>query len=416
MKITLVRPPFISLNNGPPIGLAYIAGTLKNAGHDANVVDLNLVLSAEHPFKSTFSRDFTVPKSRVTDYAYANLRRYCDQVLDQKPDIVGFSLSYSTVAYGIEMAKYLSGKVRCIVGGPQAAFGEQKLLDTGYFDTVVSSYGEEGVIKALDTKGIILDRLIKGKEYTADYSGITPDMFQGRLSVVTTRGCPHNCAFCTQNHPYYYHSIESVVKHIQEMTSGFSTKTLMYNDSNINIDGNRTRELFKEIAKLRLPAKGHVFGMEVTKDSPEYIHFMSEANVKEIRVGIESGSLRERDSMNKHKFTNDMVVETLKEIGKNKIVAWAQFIFCYPDQTDEDRRQTLDLMHRIRRECDPRYVKMYWFKFVVHHGTEDLFRNRHGVVAESPANWRNKIYDSNLIKRLKSKYSKLTPKNCKMML
>lgn len=344
---------------------------------------------------------------------YERIEEYCDKILRLKPDIVGFSLSYPTVKYGVEMAKRLSKYVRCIAGGPQASFNEQDLLDLGCFDTVVSGYGEEGILEAFNFRGIISKRLNRAKEYLPDYTGITIDKYGDRLPIVTTRGCPNRCSFCTQNHPYIFHSIESVVSQIQNTPNIIE---VMYNDSNINVSSKRTEELFAELSKLENKPDGHVFGMLVKKGFERYISKMAESGVKEARLGLESGSLRERTSMNKPHFSNDLVVEFAKELTSNKIMTWAQFIFCYPDQTDEDRQETLDLMKMINDECDPRFVKHFWYKFVVHHGTEKFFKGKYGVKSLSPQTWENALYNPEKIKKIEEKYSKLIPKNAKIFL
>lgn len=41
MRIILIRPPFVSLRYGPPIGLAYLQDILKRNGHKVLVWDMN---------------------------------------------------------------------------------------------------------------------------------------------------------------------------------------------------------------------------------------------------------------------------------------------------------------------------------------------------------------------------------------
>jgi len=413
MNIVLIRPPFMGLGSGPPIGLAYIQDILKKDGHNVLTWDINLELN-EFAGLEDYNRDFLISENNLAvKHAYRKIDKYCSEILDLKPDIVGFSLSYSTQKYGIEMAKRLSNKVRCIVGGPQASFNEHKLLDLGYFDTVVSGYGEEGVLKSLTAKGIISENLISSKHYYPDYRGINIQNYGGRLPIVTTRGCPNRCTFCTQSHPYFYHSIESVIDQIKNNTD---IVEVMYNDSNINVNSKRTEELFNELSKLKNKPFGHIFGLQIKEGFTDYIDKMAAAGIKEVRIGLESGSQRERKNMNKPRFTNDLAVDFIKELTKYKIVTWVQFIFCFPDQTEEDRKKTLNLMNRINQECNTKYIKHFWYKFVVHHGTEDFFVKQYGVHSISPQNWENRLYNSKKVKRLKEKYSKLIPQNAKIYL
>ncbi len=43
---------------------------------------------------------------------------------------------------------------------------------------------------------------------------------------------------------------------------------------------------------------------------------MVEANVQKARVGVESGSLRERISMNKHYFENELIIKFVKKTNR----------------------------------------------------------------------------------------------------
>lgn len=414
MKITLVRPPFVDIKFGPPIGLAYLNKALKDKGHEVSIIDMNIEINKRFWHIGAYNRDFVLPDNHpAVKYAYKNIERYCNDILNQKPEIVGFNLSYPTAKYGLEMAKRLSKFVRCIAGGPQATFNEENLLDIGHFDTIVSGYGEEAILEALNSRGVIHKALDPSKEYLPDYTGISIDRYNGRLPIVTTRGCPNRCTFCTQHFAYLYHSVESVV---QQIKSTSNIREIMYNDSNINIDAKRTEKLFTELSKLKVKAPGHIFGMQIRKGFKAYISKMAEARVRIARVGIESGSIRERTSMNKPRVTNDLIVEFIKELAQNKIVTWVQFIFCYPDQTEKDREETLDLMNRINNECGSRHVKHFWYKFVVHHGKENFFKEQYGVITHSPQNWENIFYNHIEIKKLGKKCSRLIPPNAKIYL
>jgi len=414
MHVVLVRPPFVDIDNGPPIGLAYLSGALKEAGHSVTIRDFNVGLHQEFLNYSEYTRDFTLSQEHpVYAYAYAKLDSYCDEILALDPDVVGFSLSYPTAEFGFSMAKRLQNEVRCIVGGPQATFHEEELLSTNSFRAVVSGYGEEGIVKALSTDGIIHASLRSDREYVPDYSAIDLSQYNHRYSLVTTRGCPNRCTFCTQHLPYFYHSLDSVT---EQIASRNDIRYLMYNDSNINVNAARTTELFQRIKEIDRPIPSHVFGMQVVKGYEAYIPLMAATGVNEVRLGLESGSRRERDSMVKPAFDNEDVIRMVTLLSEYGITTWCQFIFSYPDQTDEDRDKTLSLMHQLNSAADQNLIKHFWFKFVVHHGTEEFFHSQYGVDATSPRTWTNQLYAPQRIATLKSQYETHIPSNAMIVL
>lgn len=186
----------------------------------------------------------------------------------------------------------------------------------------------------------------------------------------------------------------------------------MYNDSNINVNSNRTVELFREIVLSGIKIPSHIFGMQVKDGFEDYIYLMKASGVNTVRVGIESGSIRERKSMNKPNFDNDLSIEMVAELSKNQIMTWVQFIFCYPDQTVDGRKNTIDLILKMNKIGNPKYIKHFWYQFVVHHGTEDIFKRKYNVQKITPKTWSNEIYDVLKIYKLYTEYKNIVPANC----
>ncbi len=414
MKIVLIRAPFINTRSGPPVGLAYLSTELKNAGHEIHIIDFNVELNKKYPDSIAYNRDFEIDSHNdVYHFAYGEMDNYCTRILDMNPDLVGFHLSYPTFRYSKEMALRLCKHVRCIAGGPCASYNEKELLELNIFDTVVSGYGEEGILAAITNKGIITEPLIASKKYVPDYSQMDLSDYNGILPVITTRGCPNNCNFCTQNHTYYYHDIESVVDQIESIKD---VKMVMFNDSNLNVNSNRTKMLFEALSGISNKPYGHIFGLQIKSDYGMYVNLMAKSGVKEVRIGIESGSIRERNSMNKPNVSNELIVAFVKELTDNNINVMAQYIFCYPDQTEQDRSLTRKLINDINHNANPSYVNHFLYKFVVHHGTEKYFADKHGVNSTSPQNWTNILYNPEAIRDLAEKYQQELPENCKILL
>jgi radical SAM superfamily enzyme YgiQ (UPF0313 family) len=411
MRVLLCRPPFVGLHFGPPIGLLYLISGLKNKGHEVKLLDINKDLFNTFPYYH-YNRDFEVPNDHPSvSYANDRLDQYAGNILGFNPDVVGFSLSYGTYAYGIELARRVCTHVSCIAGGPQCTYIEHDIVELGLFKAVVSGYGEESIEEALTGAGIIKRPLKKDKEYLPDFEAMELSAYNGILPIVTTRGCPNHCLFCTQHLPYYYHDIDSILRTLSHFKQA-GLREVMYNDSNINVNPKRTTELFKAIAAFGIGVPAHVFGMQVKEGFEDYIYLMKASGVNVVRLGIESGSPRERKSMNKPKFDNRLAVKMVAELSKNQITTWAQFIFCYPDQTDEDRQQTLELMRQMNEAGDPSYIKHFWFQFVVHHGTEELFRKLYNVNKITPKTWTNELYDRQIIRNIYQQYKEIVPQNC----
>jgi radical SAM superfamily enzyme YgiQ (UPF0313 family) len=404
MKIILIRPPFIEIQTGAPIGLAFMQNVLKEK-HSVKMIDFSFDVSAKVKFTcGQFTRNFTLKKSHPAyAYAYRQLNHYCKVVADLEPDIVGFHLAYSTTDFALAMAKKLHGMgIKMVAGGPDATYKADELYTTGLFQSIVKGYGEEAIEPALYNSGIFEMPLSRNKNYVPDYTGIEFKKYGGKIPILTTRGCPHSCTFCSQHLRYYYHDIDSVTKQIAATPPKCG---IMLNDSNLNANPKRTKALFSAISKVIGRRYIHAFGFEVSSKFNMYANEFARCNFSEARIGIESGSLKVRKAMNKPNFTNKDVREMIKKMTAAGTTVWAQFIFCYPDETNQDREETLALMHAIANENPKGKVKIYWFRFVVHHGTEDFFKEKYGVVCTTIRDWHNKDYNpkriAHIAKRLK---------------
>jgi magnesium-protoporphyrin IX monomethyl ester (oxidative) cyclase len=146
MRILLALPPNIhDLEiyrvggiNAPPLGLAYIAAVLENAGYSVRVVDS--------------------PTLRLTD------RGFIEIVKEFKPDVIGFSLLTPMAVKGYEMAKRLKElfpDIVLVAGGPHPTSMYGEALSNG-FDVVVRFEGEYTIlelVKALERHGLSKDVL-----------------------------------------------------------------------------------------------------------------------------------------------------------------------------------------------------------------------------------------------------------------
>jgi radical SAM superfamily enzyme YgiQ (UPF0313 family) len=416
MKVVLVRTPFIELRSGLPLGLTYLQKELKDAGHNVVVYDFNIDVFRAQPFScGQFSRNFTLPTEHMAySYVLTQLNKYRDKILAEKPDVVGFHLTYSTRDISIKLAKLLrKHNIRLIAGGPDTIHNAQKLIDKKVFDTVVCGYGEESICDALTTDGILERPLNKDKDYRPDFSGVDFKNYGGQFPILTTRGCPRSCTFCSQRLHYIQHSIESVKEQIEQSPPDC---TIILNDSNLNINTKRTKNLLQEISTVIGNRKIHAFGFEVDKKFGEYLDEFSKCNFSCVRIGIESGSLSLRDEIRKHKFTNNDAINMVHKIAEAGTDVWVQYIFCYPGETDKDREETVKLMHRMYSEKYKGRIRQLWYRFIVHHGTEQHFREKYDIKIPTIRDWHTKAYNPKIVQNLANVWKKKLPKKTDIFL
>jgi radical SAM superfamily enzyme YgiQ (UPF0313 family) len=204
MKILLISPNIEFLPDPIfPLGLANIAGVLKENGISHRILDL------------CFVEDF---KSAVT----SEITRY-------QPDLIGLSLrNLDNVSYPNYMSylpfyrkliqiirKNVSSRI--VVGGSAFALMPEEILNDLNADFGVAGEGERGImelirrIQAADKQGIgVTERIVWDRDVGMvqnldelpfpDRSGLDNDaylQYGGMGNIQTKRGCPFRCIYCT---------------------------------------------------------------------------------------------------------------------------------------------------------------------------------------------------------------------------
>lgn len=148
MKVCLVEPPkFISLTNFvstismPPIGLAYIAASLRAAGHEVSVVD-GPGAAPRNFFNFNDIRVRGLTKEEIV------------QRIPEDSDVIGLGCMFtSNWVYVRELVKDIRDRfpqARLIMGGEHVTGFPEFSLQQAPLDAVVLGEGEEIIIHLLD--------------------------------------------------------------------------------------------------------------------------------------------------------------------------------------------------------------------------------------------------------------------------
>src|ERR1700736_5693879 len=146
--ITLINPPGLKLLSGlqmhtpnPPLGLAYIAGAMKDAGFRHTVIDGTgeaLDAISPHPRRADF---------RIQGLSFKETARR----IPEKTRVIGLSCMFSTLW---PLSRDLAAHIRrhfpdatLVLGGEHATAVPELVLRTSPFDIVVLGEGEETFVR-----------------------------------------------------------------------------------------------------------------------------------------------------------------------------------------------------------------------------------------------------------------------------
>jgi radical SAM superfamily enzyme YgiQ (UPF0313 family) len=354
-RVLLIDPTFRELAFGdqwepsprlaPPLGLMYLATPLIEAGFDVEFIDLNV---------ERFTLDQFMQKARDRDYV--GLTCYSAS-LESVQELIPIIRKANPQAYILCGGPYCTLSENPVAGSDLTAIGEAEEYIVEMLERVAQERSLEGIpgiiyrkdgewIRnpgTMQVKDLNLNRpasleLAQGKQY-GDFMGMR---LRDVTAIITSRGCPFRCAFCTNiaKLPYRARAVDSVVKEIQEYYDrGF--KYLAVYDDNFLLDKVRAMQIMDEIIHRKIRMKIIVLGRVDSADEALY-RKLKQAGVLMIMFGIESANQDVLDFYHKQ-VTVQQIREAVRMCNRMGIMSYGWFIIGAPMETREHFENDLRL-------------------------------------------------------------------------
>ena len=288
-------------------------------------------------------------------------------------DLVGISTITATATSAYALADHFRKRgIPVVFGGPHVSFVPEEALDHG--DFCITGEGETGfplLVEALngnaslaDVPGLVwkengivrrnpaappiedLDTLPFPDLGLLDMGGSRKIGVQGpglpTVPIQTSRGCPFDCTFCSVTgmfgRHYRHRSTASIVAELSKYDS--KTCVVFFYDDNFAANPRKTRDLLKEMIRLRL---GFRWSTQVRSDiarDPEMLDLMAAAGCSSLYIGFESVDPAALKEMNKNQ-TVDEIRHAIREIRKRRIHVHGMFVFGFDSDTPATTRATV---------------------------------------------------------------------------
>ena len=176
------------------------------------------------------------------------------------------------------------------------------------------------------------------------------------LTTWFSRGCPHNCGFCLNRKMNYGKMLirpyKIVINEIIKMNEKYNVNYIFFADEDFLLYKNKVKKLLQEMIKVKLPQKVHfTFMTNVNKiaeeENTDFIPLLKEAGCEEIQYGIESGSQKILDRMNK-KIVLENIVRAFSLTSKNGIFTAAMLVLGYEGETLKSLEKTYKFLHQLK--------------------------------------------------------------------
>jgi radical SAM superfamily enzyme YgiQ (UPF0313 family) len=353
MKILLAYRSGSSNRNDPylnlvPTGLCYLHSCIKEAGHDSILANFS-----------------AWPASKIKK-----------KLLSVKPDFVGISQWTHNRHSSLELANICRETIaNCtiVLGGAHATFCYEEILAIGSpVDVVVRGEGESALIELLsgttdwlDIAGLAfrhnasivvtqqrklldnLDLLPLQSSYLESSLGIDP-LLQAQF-IVTSRGCPSKCFFCSS--PDYwgnrvrFRSPEAIVEEIKFIRQKYGLIYFSIRDDTFTVNRKRILDFCNLLQKQKINILWNCQS-RVTAIDMELLIEMKRAGCECIQLGVESGSPHILGRLGKN-ISPEQIIAASAQIRKVGINLSIYLISDVPGESDIDIQQTVDLIRAI---------------------------------------------------------------------
>ncbi len=359
-RIALIQP---RKGGRPSLGLLYVAAYLQDVGYDVRVFE--------------FLDEMYPPNIRRNKKLWKDFVAWA-------PDVVASSVISSTC----HIVQALMARIRAaaphaliICGGKHVTVSPQELLEHGA-DYCIVGEGEISTVELLDrldfnepvddmpglaylrdgevveTKPrdmLPLDSILRPAFHLVDYRKYVDFRFQGVPGhylktgyVFSSRGCPFRCAFCTTHlrNSFRERSIDDLLDEMQWQMDEFGAEAFVILDDLFYYKKKRVLEFCDKVKArgMRFQFSCHA---RVDIVDEEVIAALKEAGLLLLMVGVESGSQKILDAMNK-KTTVQTIEDAFAVYNRVGVNTLAFIIVGHPEETAEDRDATRRLLERIR--------------------------------------------------------------------
>lgn len=390
MKILFIKPPnfglYHEIERYYPVGIAYLAAALCEAGHKVKIFDClvyteeNYVMEYETLPGGQKEKVDNHPSWRNVIYWGARKERIMESVEEFMPDIVSITSMhtpmYDSAYMVVDMIKAIYPNIIIFMGGPHPSIAYEHVLKNARVDYVLLGEGENSIVELVncienkiepyDVDGIVFipqkknlrcnRELPNGTKYYLKEKAewicnldelpfpaahlLEIEKYE-RISIITSRGCPFTCSFCTV-HPtvgykYRARSPENVVKEIEWYINNFNVHKFNIEDDNFTFDYDRANKILDLIISKNLSVSiNFPNGITALFLDENFVKKLVKVGIKGSFIGLETTSSERLKKLTKTFTSLERVKQIITWFRKNNSKIGASLIVGFPDQTLEE--------------------------------------------------------------------------------
>lgn len=362
MKVALINPAQLDSKYkfmgvvAPPLGLAYMAAVLEENNVEVVIID-------------ACAREM-------------DLESVGKELMEFKPDIIALTALTPTIAKALETAEYsreICKDSMIVLGGYHPTFNYNEVLKYDFVDVVIIGEGEETLLDL--TKTVEKERPLSSVNGIAFEDVVTPprqlildldslplparhllpmdsykllNMDTKMSTMITSRGCPMQCSFCSSaalhGTKLRMRSVDKILDEMEYLVNEMGIETIAFMDDTFTISKKRVIELCEGIEERKIDV---MWGCTSRVDSlnKELLRRMKKAGCITVFMGVESADQQMLDTVNKQ-TTIEKIKDAFEVSRQEKIRTIASVVLGMPGDTHESIKNTINFV----KELNPSYA------------------------------------------------------------
>ena len=362
MKVTLINPAQLSSKYkfmgvvAPPLGLAYMAAVLEENNIEVNIID---ACALELDWKDI-----------------------ADELKSNSPGLIAITALTPTIGKALETANF--AKKTCpdamiVMGGYHPTFNYKEILEHECVDVVIIGEGENTLLDLVrtvekggdlnDVKGLAFDDVLTPKrplikdldELPLPARHLLPmesykllNMETRMSTMITSRGCPMQCSFCSSaalhGHKLRLRSVDKILDEMEYLVNELNVETIAFMDDTFTLNKKRVLEICEGIKERNIDV---LWGCTARVDTlnSDVLRRMGDAGCITIFMGVESADQQMLDNVNKQ-TTIEKIKNAFEISRREKIRTIASVVLGMPGDTHESIKKTINFV----KELNPSYA------------------------------------------------------------
>jgi anaerobic magnesium-protoporphyrin IX monomethyl ester cyclase len=381
-----------------PYSLLQIGALLRNEGHDVSLLDLN-----------GFDLDYGDLEARVRGF---------------RPDTVMFRFTPTTFDWDMRTAQVVKGLDKEVITAgicwtlrtmPKSVLGQSPELDCYVreeyeavaprliyaLSTGAPLKGVNGIAYRTGDEVKVTDPPVPLKDYDSlplpaydllpslEPYFVTAPAGKPFTILYTSKGCPFRCSFCTvAGTPWKMRTAGPILEELKLLKERYKLRTASFFDETFTFNRKRVEELSRRMKEEDLDIKWYCNTRAHLVDR-ELLDLMHSAGCRGISFGIESGSQRILDSVEKH-ITVDQAKNAIRWSKEAGIKTFCSFIIGLPGENWETVQETLDFV----QETLPNSAQ---FNVAVPYPGTRLYEQVHGTAVHEELDFKRMFQDHAIV-------------------